>query len=410
MKKFCFAVILVVFSCQSISAQITISKIGGNLGTNLFLGDSKFHRSTISPNIGVFAIFEYSDLIDVKIQTGFGKMGINWPNRSLITSFIPVEVTGIFSISKILGFEPFVLAGIGAFGFTVNGSSRYYDGEVIGGAGFSYPLNSKFTLITTADVRYTSGDHFNGTVQGMKDGFISLQTGIGYNFNKNEKKYKMKEMLKDLEIIAQNPTNPSIEATIKPPIEADLFLENERITELMNELKNELKNELINELINVTKNELKNELKSELINELKNVTKNELINEPENIIEEKPVVHFAIIPFEFNMTELTENSKIILSDMINDMNLDKSIVVEIQGYTDSTGDESYNKDLSQYRAESIRDYLIRRGIKPERLITNGYGEQFPIASNSTREGRIKNRRVEFALMEKYSKIITEVKK
>ncbi len=96
--------------------------------------------------------------------------------------------------------------------------------------------------------------------------------------------------------------------------------------------------------------------------------------------------------------------------MINDMNLDKSIVVEIQGYTDSTGDESYNKDLSQYRAESIRDYLIRRGIKPERLITNGYGEQFPIASNSTREGRIKNRRVEFALMEKYSKIITEVKK
>lgn len=71
------------------------------------------------------------------------------------------------------------------------------------------------------------------------------------------------------------------------------------------------------------------------------------------------------------------------------------IMVEVQGHTDSRGRDSHNLRLSQARAESVREYLIRVGIAPERLSAHGYGETQPIETNATPEGRTANRRVEF---------------
>ncbi len=76
---------------------------------------------------------------------------------------------------------------------------------------------------------------------------------------------------------------------------------------------------------------------------------------------------------------------------------DKKVIVE--GHTDSTGSESYNLDLSIRRAESVMKYLVAKGISAERLIVKGYGEQQPIADNTTSEGRRKNRRMEFKVLE-----------
>lgn len=75
--------------------------------------------------------------------------------------------------------------------------------------------------------------------------------------------------------------------------------------------------------------------------------------------------------------------------------------VEIAGHTDSTGDAAFNKDLSQRRAESVRAYLLRHfDIEKSQLKAVGYGEDRPIASNDTAEGRAKNRRVEFRVLNK----------
>ncbi len=71
------------------------------------------------------------------------------------------------------------------------------------------------------------------------------------------------------------------------------------------------------------------------------------------------------------------------------------IHVRIEGHTDSRGGDGYNMRLSQGRANSVRSYLIRRGIDPGRMQAVGYGETRPIASNRTRAGRAQNRRVEF---------------
>ena len=74
--------------------------------------------------------------------------------------------------------------------------------------------------------------------------------------------------------------------------------------------------------------------------------------------------------------------------------------VEIQGHTDSRGSDSYNLDLSQRRALSVRTWLTQAGVEPDRLVAKGYGEAVPIASNRTRSGRAANRRVQFIIKER----------
>jgi outer membrane protein OmpA-like peptidoglycan-associated protein len=75
---------------------------------------------------------------------------------------------------------------------------------------------------------------------------------------------------------------------------------------------------------------------------------------------------------------------------------DKTII-EVMGHTDSTGSEAHNLDLSKRRAASVGSHLIREGVNPVRVLTEGFGEQYPIVDNATAEGRQSNRRVELRL-------------
>lgn len=72
-------------------------------------------------------------------------------------------------------------------------------------------------------------------------------------------------------------------------------------------------------------------------------------------------------------------------------------LVDVSGHTDSVGDRSYNARLSQSRAESVAGYLRSRGVSSQRLLTRGFGQDQPIASNSTSSGRAQNRRVTIQL-------------
>jgi len=68
--------------------------------------------------------------------------------------------------------------------------------------------------------------------------------------------------------------------------------------------------------------------------------------------------------------------------------------IVVAGYTDSTGDSSYNWELSRKRAEAVRTHLVRQGVGSQRIELAGYGDASPVASNDTRMGRMSNRRVE----------------
>ncbi len=73
-------------------------------------------------------------------------------------------------------------------------------------------------------------------------------------------------------------------------------------------------------------------------------------------------------------------------------------IIEVMGHTDSTGSDAYNQSLSERRAASVGGYLVAQGIDSRRVLTQGFGKRFPIASNDTAEGRQQNRRVELRLV------------
>ena len=75
-----------------------------------------------------------------------------------------------------------------------------------------------------------------------------------------------------------------------------------------------------------------------------------------------------------------------------------NVYLEIQGYTDATGPESYNDELGQARAEAVRRYLNRQGVALNRMSTISYGESEPVAPNDTPEGRSQNRRVAIVVL------------
>ena len=102
--------------------------------------------------------------------------------------------------------------------------------------------------------------------------------------------------------------------------------------------------------------------------------------------------------FDFDKATLRDESTAELKRLIDLLNDVPTLKIEISGHTDSKGADDYNKKLSQRRAKSVTDYLIGKGIASDRLRSAGYGEEKPIATNDTDEGRQLNRRTEFEII------------
>jgi flagellar motor protein MotB len=101
--------------------------------------------------------------------------------------------------------------------------------------------------------------------------------------------------------------------------------------------------------------------------------------------------------FEYDSYELKKESFPELEKLKNFIT-DNNLSIEIQGHTDNQGTEAYNQKLSTNRAKAVYDYLIKSGIKKEKLSYKGYGFKIPKSTNSTEEGRAKNRRTEFKVL------------
>jgi outer membrane protein OmpA-like peptidoglycan-associated protein len=107
------------------------------------------------------------------------------------------------------------------------------------------------------------------------------------------------------------------------------------------------------------------------------------------------------VAFDFGATTLSDDAKVIVDDLAQKVKADnRGLYLEIEGHTDATGDESYNERLGLLRSEEVRDYLYQtHGIPLHRIAVYSFGESQPIADNSTREGRARNRRVVIKVLE-----------
>ncbi|PWA06071.1 OmpA family protein [Flavobacterium laiguense] len=115
------------------------------------------------------------------------------------------------------------------------------------------------------------------------------------------------------------------------------------------------------------------------------------------------------VRFDVNKSTLTAQAKTNLDKLVPVFNSYADTNIEIFGYTDNTGKPEYNLTLSQKRAESVKAYLISKGLVASRFKTSGFGIADPIATNDTPDGRSQNRRVEFAITAN-EKMIEEAKK
>lgn len=101
--------------------------------------------------------------------------------------------------------------------------------------------------------------------------------------------------------------------------------------------------------------------------------------------------------FDTNKSTIRARSHGLLDEVAEALADNPRIHIRIEGHTDSRGGKRRNQRLSQGRAEAVREYLIRRGIAPNRMVAKGYGESMPLADNRTTVGRKQNRRVEFMI-------------
>ncbi len=101
-----------------------------------------------------------------------------------------------------------------------------------------------------------------------------------------------------------------------------------------------------------------------------------------------------LVYFDYDKADLQDESLPDLRRAVQFLKNNPDVTAEVAGHTDSIGNATYNRDLSERRADAVRQYLIDHGVAPSRLKAVGYGELQPVADNGTPEGRARNRRVE----------------
>ena len=105
------------------------------------------------------------------------------------------------------------------------------------------------------------------------------------------------------------------------------------------------------------------------------------------------------VKFPVDRHALSPEAEARLAELVQRLKSENhNVYLEIQGYTDNTGAETYNERLGEERAEAVRRYLNQQGVALNRMSTISYGEGAPVAPNDTREGRAQNRRVAIVVL------------
>jgi len=116
------------------------------------------------------------------------------------------------------------------------------------------------------------------------------------------------------------------------------------------------------------------------------------------------LVTFGDVLFDLNRAQLKPSGLRGIQKLAEFLQENPERQVMVEGYTDSTGSNEYNQQLSERRAESVRRELIRMGVDAQRITARGYGEEYPVASNDTPASRAMNRRVEVTISNDNQKV------
>ena len=117
---------------------------------------------------------------------------------------------------------------------------------------------------------------------------------------------------------------------------------------------------------------------------------------------------FDNLNFEFGKADIKKESLPYLDKLADTLNKSKDWTLEIQGHTDDKGSDDFNMKLSQNRADSVRNYLITKGVLADTITAKGFGESTPLVTNDSDANREKNRRVEFKITKPNNQVVTTI--
>lgn len=128
----------------------------------------------------------------------------------------------------------------------------------------------------------------------------------------------------------------------------------------------------------------------------------------DEITEEVLADIFDNLNFAFGKADIKKESLPYLDKLADTLNKAKNWTLEIQGHTDDKGSDDFNMKLSQNRADSVRNYLITKGVLADTITAKGFGESTPLVANDSDANREKNRRVEFKITKPNNDVVTTI--
>jgi len=364
-----------------------------------------------------------------EVGLGAGKLeGISVDSS---TEIIPIDLRVLLAPFPNETFSPYLFGGIGALHFELKDPSIPYDGGkkdgwtgvVPAGVGLALALGSSAALEVTGAYNLSFSKDLNALQLGKDDAYWSALVGLVFRgesgsadpdhdglTNDQEKEFGTDKNnpdtdgdgLSDGEEVFKYKTNPT-----KADTDGDGLTDGQEVNQYKTDpLKADTDGDGLNDGQEVNKyktNPLKADTDGGTVGDGTEVNRGTNPLDPKDDVPKKEEFKVEVgksialegVTFASGKATLTPESETTLEKAYNTLYQNPEVVVEIQGHTDNVGKRATNMKLSDARANAVKAWLVAKGIAAERVTTKGYGPDKPVAPNTTKEGKAKNRRIEF---------------
>ncbi len=370
----------------------------GDLGNGLFDLGEAYHG-----NMGLKVGRYLNNYFDLNLDGSYGRIGYNNNKKgeSFLANRLHMDLNLAFKFNngKILKensiIAPYLYAGLGFMNYKPvdNRATKGTDMMIPLGIGAKVRLSSQWSAFWQSSYNFTNGDdadmmRTDGTsaMSDKNDRNMMHSIGISYSFGKSAKPDADKDGIPDDE--DQCPNTFGLKSTNGCP-DADL----DGVIDSKDQCPNVFGAKSTQGCPDTDKDGVSDN--NDSCPEIKGTRGNNGCPEISQTTIQLFQEALQGIQFETSKSVIKSSSFSILDRVVDVMNKNQAYNLSIEGHTDSSGDDAMNMKLSQERAASVKRYLVSKGIDANRMTTAGFGETIPVASNDTKEGKSKNRRVEF---------------
>jgi OOP family OmpA-OmpF porin len=323
--------------------------------------------TSLNSNFGAYLSIQrnFSEHVGLRLKGSFYRLKGQWSDASfnLIkekTNLLTGDLDMLYYLVPCAPVSPYLYAGVGGnYKKVFNAQTPFPEDNKFGsqltiGAGAEFKFNPNWSIVTEFGYHVTSNSALEGTIVPAeingRDSYLVLSAGFNFFFGKGKPS-------------KQCETCPCQD--VAPPLKD--------LTDY-------------------------NRIESMMVTHIpKEVTKEVVVDRYIMKISGDRLVLVGV-NFAFDKSELLPESYPVLDKSVKLLNDKPDTKFEVEGYTDYVGTDAYNQELSVERAQTVKAYLVSKGIAQNRLTTVGFGKNNPIETNGTEEGRAMNRRIVFKMI------------